>query len=189
MPKIINDIEEKISNVAIELFGEYGYESVEMKHIAQKTGVAVGTLYNYYTNKSELFLEVFRKRWEKTFYKLKKESEISKGNKEKLKAYVKILYEDIEDRKGIGKTIYQIISNEQKSSVEKHIIYFREEIVLNITELFKRELNESNFIKEYDMITRLIETLFSTISILIENHKGEKETNIQFLYTIVFSFL
>ncbi|WP_050607810.1 TetR/AcrR family transcriptional regulator [Clostridium niameyense] len=189
MPKIIKNIEEKISNAAMELFGEYGYESIDMRHIAQKTGVAVGTLYNYYTNKSELFLEVFRLNWNETLFKLKEEGKINKESREKLKAYVKILYESLENRKGISEAIFKISCNKQKNNVEKHIIYFTEEIVLNIRDLFQRELSESNFIKEYDVVTRLIEILLSTMSVLIENHEDEKEVNIQFLYTIVSSFL
>nr|WP_278001320.1 TetR/AcrR family transcriptional regulator [Clostridium botulinum] len=83
MPKIIRDIEEKISSASIRLFGEYGYEAVDMKLIAKESGVAVGTLYNYYSRKSELFLEVFIKSWEKTLSKLKEErnKDISKEKK------------------------------------------------------------------------------------------------------------
>jgi len=33
MPKIIKDIEEKISSASIRLFGEYGYEAVSLKNL------------------------------------------------------------------------------------------------------------------------------------------------------------
>ena len=46
MPKIIKNLEENIFNAAFELFSEYGYQDVDMKMIAKKVGIAVGTLYN-----------------------------------------------------------------------------------------------------------------------------------------------
>ena len=70
MPKIIKDIEENILSAAFELFGEYGYKEADMKKIAKKAGIAVGTLYNYYSNKKELFIKVFEMSWKNTFSRL-----------------------------------------------------------------------------------------------------------------------
>ncbi|NLM98223.1 MAG: TetR/AcrR family transcriptional regulator, partial [Halanaerobiaceae bacterium] len=60
MPKIIKNLDEKINNTALYLFSTRGYNQVTMKLIADETGVAVGTLYNYYTNKMNLFISVFK---------------------------------------------------------------------------------------------------------------------------------
>ncbi|KXS49265.1 MAG: TetR family transcriptional regulator, partial [Halanaerobium sp. T82-1] len=48
MPKIINNLRSKISRAAYQLFSEKGYSAVSMKIVAEETGIAVGTLYNYY---------------------------------------------------------------------------------------------------------------------------------------------
>lgn len=70
MPKIIDGIEDKIFSSAFNLFSQHGYKNVDMKIIAKSSGIAVGTLYNYYPNKQTLFLNVFNKSWIETFEKL-----------------------------------------------------------------------------------------------------------------------
>ena len=144
MPKIIKDIEEKISSASIRLFGEYGYEAVDMKLIAKESGVAVGTLYNYYSRKSELFLEVFVKSWEKTLSKLKEER-----------------------NKDISK----------------------EKIIGEIQEIFNEQISADVIEKKYDVSIRLIETIFSVIRVMIENHKKDRRDNLDFLNTIFLSFM
>ncbi|MDD5015004.1 MAG: TetR/AcrR family transcriptional regulator [Atribacterota bacterium] len=60
MPKIIDKIIERINQSAFQLFAEKGYYQVTMKMVAQEAGISVGTLYNYYSNKQDLFLNVFK---------------------------------------------------------------------------------------------------------------------------------
>ena len=60
MPKIIDNLEEKIHNSAFKLFSERDYGSVSMKTVAEDVGIAVGTVYNYHGNKKELFLSVLK---------------------------------------------------------------------------------------------------------------------------------
>ena len=52
---------EKILRAAERLFGEKGLHSVNSKEIAAEAGVAVGTFYNYFPDKQDLFLEVFER--------------------------------------------------------------------------------------------------------------------------------
>ena len=42
---------------SIEIFAEYGFQKTKMKMIAQKANVADGTLYLYFKNKDELFMQ------------------------------------------------------------------------------------------------------------------------------------
>lgn len=60
MPKIIKDVEKTIRNCAIELFIEHSYADVDMRMISKKSGIAVGTLYNYYENKKQLYLSILK---------------------------------------------------------------------------------------------------------------------------------
>ena len=59
MPKIIENLDEEISKTALELFRDNSYQNVSMRKIASEVGIAVGTLYNYYPNKWELYIEAF----------------------------------------------------------------------------------------------------------------------------------
>ncbi|MCR2799335.1 helix-turn-helix domain-containing protein [Microbacterium sp. zg-Y818] len=47
-------------DAAAELFVEHGYQGTAMSDIARHAGMSVGTLYNRFPSKSDLFLEVFR---------------------------------------------------------------------------------------------------------------------------------
>lgn len=189
MPKIIKDIEEKISSASIRLFGEYGYEAVDMKLIAKESGVAVGTLYNYYSRKSELFLEVFVKSWEKTLSKLKEERNKDISKEKKINKYLEILYDDIEMRKGIGNQIIKIDFNIKNSREREQFVYFKEKIIGEIQEIFNEQISADVIEKKYDVSIRLIETIFSVIRVMIENHKNDRRDNLDFLNTIFLSFM
>ena len=49
---------EKILAVALELFEQEGFETTTMEKIAVKADLAVGTLYNYYPSKVDLFFMI-----------------------------------------------------------------------------------------------------------------------------------
>jgi AcrR family transcriptional regulator len=55
----------KILRAADEVFRESGFERAEMRTIAQRAGIAVGTIYNYFPNKWGLFLRILHDQWEK----------------------------------------------------------------------------------------------------------------------------
>lgn len=51
---------EKILITAQKLFVEYGYDNVSMGQIAETAEVGTGTLYNYYKNKADIFIEAIQ---------------------------------------------------------------------------------------------------------------------------------
>ncbi len=50
------DRERRILNAAEHRFREHGYEDTKIETIAREAGVSVGTVYNYFDNKSDLLL-------------------------------------------------------------------------------------------------------------------------------------
>jgi len=72
VPKYIDGIAEKIYQAAFSLFAIKGYHQVTMKMIAQRADLSIGTLYNYFLNKQDLFLNVFRQSMEQTYTVLDK---------------------------------------------------------------------------------------------------------------------
>lgn len=53
------DKKSEIFKAARALFLQKGFKEVNVSDITKKTGIAVGTFYNYYESKEKLFLEVF----------------------------------------------------------------------------------------------------------------------------------
>ncbi|RDV14789.1 TetR/AcrR family transcriptional regulator [Pontibacter diazotrophicus] len=45
---------------ALSLFSENGYEATSIRQIASEAGVSLGLMYNYFSSKEELLLEIFR---------------------------------------------------------------------------------------------------------------------------------
>ncbi|SCY60937.1 TetR/AcrR family transcriptional regulator [Alkaliphilus peptidifermentans] len=55
----MNNIKECIYNVAKDLFSQQGFKDTNISAITKKVGIGVGTFYNYYTSKEELFMKIF----------------------------------------------------------------------------------------------------------------------------------
>jgi len=112
VPKIINNLRSKISRAAYQLFSEKGYSAVSMKIVAEETGIAVGTLYNYYTNKEELFIKVIEekiKNHKKIFDKYLQKEELD------LEMFITHLYDEINKSKGvIDEVIKKNINSKEK---------------------------------------------------------------------------
>jgi AcrR family transcriptional regulator len=58
--QISSEKRERILRSAAEVFGELGFSGADVGKIAEKAGVAKGSLYNYFTSKEELYLFVCR---------------------------------------------------------------------------------------------------------------------------------
>lgn len=181
MPKIIEDIETKILNAAYELFNEGGWESIDMRKIAQKAGVGVGTLYNYYKNKNQLFIKVLKLSWQDTVYKLKKTMKITNEPLEKVNLFIKILHEDLNTRKGIdcelrnttSKREFEMVLN-MREEIFEQLVQMIQDIVSKIKE--KHELNISE-----EMEYRFTEAFVMLTGIENFRHEDETEKNIKFL--------
>ena len=180
MPKILKDIEETIKKCAMELFIDYGYDQVDMKMISKKSGVAVGTLYNYYANKKSLYTIILEESWENTFHKLDEVNKLNISSKEKLKKFITALYEEIEARKGLGKALVNnpiaALQEDEIMIKLKSSLISRLEALLNKTDLL---ISCSN------IETRLTVTLLTSVTTMLELYPSNKEDNIDFLVQLI----
>jgi AcrR family transcriptional regulator len=53
-------VRDRITTAALELISEGGYVAAPVAAVAERAGVAVGTVYRHFPSKSDLFAEVFR---------------------------------------------------------------------------------------------------------------------------------
>jgi AcrR family transcriptional regulator len=58
--EVLTPTRDRLLRAARELIEEGGYGAASVIAIAQRTGVAAGTLYRHFSSKEELFVEVFR---------------------------------------------------------------------------------------------------------------------------------
>lgn len=194
MPKIIENLDEEIAKTALELFKDNPYQNVSMREIASEIGIAVGTLYNYYPNKWELYINVFEESWRETYQILK--NNCQQLDEDYLINYLKVLNEEMRKKKFIVRELFRYIMNDleigEKEQKEKfNRIRFPKVLINQIYELFAAVLEkefEIKLEKEDEDLYRLFTMVQTDIPLLQQNF--EKETaNLQFLYDVVSSYV
>jgi len=79
---------EQILNAAVVVFSTRGYRATLVDEIAQKAGVAKGTLYLYFKSKEEMYLEAFRENVERLHEQTLERIENARSTWDKIKAFV-----------------------------------------------------------------------------------------------------
>ncbi len=75
MPKIIEGAREKIlANAKRRLF-EKGYQHLSLREVAKESGIATGTIYNYFVNKDYLIANIMLEDWMAAMQKAEKHVE------------------------------------------------------------------------------------------------------------------
>lgn len=64
MPKIIENLRERILEAAREALAADGWRALSMRALAQRVGVAPGTLYNYFSDKEEIVATLALADWQ-----------------------------------------------------------------------------------------------------------------------------
>lgn len=178
MPKIIKDIESKIFSAAFSLFSQAGFRKTSMKKIADEADIAVGTLYNYYSTKKEIFLEIIVKSWEKTFARMDK---LIEDEDKSFCDFLELLYEEIESRKGLGNEILK--NNILPEDGFQILASVKDNVLLRLEKKFNQEFEISVLSKkEKDKLINLI--FISTVD-LLNQYPGEKEENLNFINKIL----
>ena len=63
MPKIIEGAREKILENAKRRLFEKGYQHLSLREVAKESGIATGTIYNYFANKDYLVANIMLEDW------------------------------------------------------------------------------------------------------------------------------
>ncbi len=194
MPKIIENLEEEIAKTALELFRKNPYQSVSMRNIADQVGIAVGTLYNYYPNKWELYIEVFEESWRESYEILK--TNCRNLDKDYLINYLEVISKEMKSKKSIVRELFRYIINdleigeeEQKEKIKR--VRFPKVLINQIYDLFisiiEKEF-EIELEKDDADLYRLFTMVQTDIPLLQQNFKDEND-NLQFLYDVISSYV
>lgn len=183
MPKIIKDIEKTIKDSSIQLFIEFGYSDVDMRMISKTSKIAVGTIYNYYENKKELYISILEESWQSTFVKLDKINSLTLSSREKTAQFIEALYEDIESRNGLGKAL--LANSPDELVKDERIINLKNSLLLKVEDFLKSLNKVDSLNKCFNSETRLAECLLTSILTMFECHGNEKKDNINFLVEFI----
>lgn len=72
MPKILESPKESIIEHAKRIIMRDGYNSFTMRKISEESGIAIGTIYNYFPNKKDLTVELMMDYWQEYLYFVQK---------------------------------------------------------------------------------------------------------------------
>jgi len=87
---------EEILETALRLFSENGFHNVSMQEIAEESEFAVGTLYNFFESKEQLFVELMKAGIEKIGELLIPILDSKQDEKEKLSEFIRVHVDMIE---------------------------------------------------------------------------------------------
>ncbi|MCX5773556.1 MAG: TetR/AcrR family transcriptional regulator [Fusobacteria bacterium] len=191
MPKIIEGIEKKVIKVSGKLFLSEFYLNVDARTIAKEVGVSVGTLYNYFPTKQDIFLAVVDKKFEKIECELVKLLKEEGSFEERIYAYIKKLYLHTESAMNLHRSLAYLFIIEDEV-VLKHI-----ESVHKSFQNIMRNTVFSVVIEKYPNITeselgKILTVIRSSIFFFIKQHREKKADfsgDVKMLYEIFIGFL
>jgi AcrR family transcriptional regulator len=63
MPKILTNVKDDICRVTRQMMADDGYENLNIRAVAGKCGIGMGTIYNYFHSKEEIVAEIVVSDW------------------------------------------------------------------------------------------------------------------------------
>ena len=70
LSRIIENPQQLILSRAKEILHNEGFKKLSMRNLSKKCGIALGTIYNYYSTKEELIIEMMSDYWKENLYVL-----------------------------------------------------------------------------------------------------------------------
>ncbi len=119
MPKIIKDLEEKILETAQHLFTSESYAGVDMRRIATETGIATGTLYNYFPSKQDLLLAVVEHVWRASMRRLEEGMSARDDREAPVARLIRLFYQEFRRNIHLGMTRMQLTMPEDVKQMAK----------------------------------------------------------------------
>lgn len=151
MPKIIKDLDDKIIDSCMNLFCIHSYDRVEMKMIAKDCGIAVGTLYNYYDSKWEVFYKVLTLFWDNILTKLDVLYQKDIDDAPKFTKAVELLRKGLENKTSLSTVFYDSRGLSESDKVKVKEIY--DEVIRSISR-FLRPLAKKSEIANWDQVEK-----------------------------------
>lgn len=176
MTNSVSEIEGRIINCAKNLFIQRGYEKVDLKLIAKKCDISVGTIYNYFPSKSKLLIKTLNEIWNFTFFKLK---DLTTLKEEKLEFLIKTLYQCIYEKETLKREIIKADLAYEDMNLSKNIITSE---IWNIIE-------SSNLQGEFFNDINNLDSLIKEMYFMIKSNGNEKNNNLKILYKLSTNYI
>lgn len=166
VPKVIKNLKEKITRSAFQLFADKDYNDVNMKDEADDAGIAVGTLYNYYSNKQELFLVIFKEQLNLLYNKLNRVI----NEEDDINEFVTLVYDEILKINGFSEEILRsTITKKHKSLI---VDTLKDNLIVTIKNVLSDKKDNTEFLKRDE--DRTIHLVLFSIIYLVKDFPEER---------------
>lgn len=159
MPKNLNNVKEDILLVTRQLLKDTGYSNLSIRKIATECGVALGTVYNYYSSKNEIIAEILNNEWNLMLRRIDQSAKTSLKVIDKLEIMFNELNYFMNNVHGFWFDTYPI-GNDNKMSIST----IKEKKHLLISQLSERICS---FIDNNNACSNDVKSICNTISILL----------------------
>lgn len=141
MSRIIENPKKLILSKAKEILYNEGYQKLSMRNISKACGIALGTIYNYYPTKKELFVEMMTDYWHEYFYRAESVADSDCSFYDKLNKIFNELCTFIKTFKEVWLKP-ELYDNPDyiESGIEKEFIYI-EKLIIFIENILISEIN------------------------------------------------
>jgi len=162
---------DKIIRIAAQLFSEKSYHDVTMDEIAEKVGVAKGTIYLYFESKERLYLEILEHGFKAIESLIEKEIAKSDRAPEKLKKVLKLIFGFY--RRNLD--VLRILSRDETHLIREHYEFtehWRHRRVKLYKKILEKGVREGSFRQINTELTALI--IFGLVRSVMFFYKADK---------------
>ena len=182
---------EKIIHSAIDLFAEKGFHETKVDEIAEKSGLAKGTIYLYFSSKENIMEECVKLTMEKAVKNYEIDS--TKTFEENLSNIITKNYNFIRENINFYKLLFNsIYRTKLKNFIDVHKI--KENISNKIKDLIEKGINEGKVRKDIsvknlsELTLNLIQSSMMSITSMILFY-GENQKDIDTFIKDIYAFL
>ena len=162
---------EEIIRAAAKLFSQKSYHDVTMDDIAEKVGVAKGTIYLYFDSKENLYLEIMEETYEEIESILERETAKSDPAPVKLKKVLGLIFKFYLQ----NLDVLRILSRDETHLIREHYEFtehWRLRRIKLYEKILEKGINEGSFRPSNTELTALI--IFGLVRSVMFFYKSEK---------------
>ena len=158
---------DEILRAATDLFSEKGYHEVTMEEIAEEMGVSKGTIYNYFSSKENLYLEILKESFEAIEELLHEEIENSDPATLKLRKLLATIFTFY--RRNLK--VLRILSRDETHLLKEHFELtekWRSRRVRLYERIIEKGIDEGSFVRQNPRLRALM--LYGAVGAVMVHH-------------------
>ena len=185
MPKklVSKDLEEKILQVAENLFLKYGYAKTGMRDISRNCKISVGLIYKIFKSKDDIFVRIIRKHLKEALNELNLEISKASSFEEKLSNFIECFLNQFKRKEKLFYLFFTSLGSHfllDKERFQLQDISQRfSQILANIIEIGKLEGKVDKNIDSYILSKFLLGGIINSIYFLVIEKKKEISPDFQ----------